>query len=170
MTFNDVQNGERLRDNLGRLFSSYELAIMMYKSGQLEEKVYSNIIRNRAEMFAYNIIATASSIDCIKHITKINWEEFSTDEQKNMVHGALNIQLIIKNRNYVEFFRVLRRPTTNYFFACLMLIYIDEMRLHALESLSRGYQFTGFPYSLIKSKLNLPTEADAKSLIRACGF
>ena len=51
-----------------------------------------------------------------------------------------------------------------------MLIHIEHMRLVAVEILLRPYQIFGFPMKLVKAKLNLPSEADAETLIKAAGF
>ena len=136
----------------------------------MDEKLYNNVIKNRAEMLSYNLIATASSMQCVGRICEIKWDEYRSEEDRALIREALHIQLIIKNMNYIEFFRILRRPTTNYFFACLMLLFINKMRQQAIEVLYNCYRFTGFPLSLVKAKLNLPSEDDADSLIRACGF
>ena len=100
----------------------------------------------------------------------IKWDEFDSDEELYLVKEAIRIQQVIKNGNYVEYFRILRRPTTNYFFACVMLIHIEYMRLVAVEELYKAFRVSGFPFSLIKSKLNLPSEEDAKSLTVAAGY
>ena len=77
--------------------------------------------------------------------------------------------MVIRNKNFVEFFRTLRRPTTNYFLACLMLIHIEQMRLDAMVQLVRGHVFT-LPEKLVRDKLNLPTLHDSQTLFTACGF
>ena len=131
---------------------------MMHKSGQMESQVHKNIVRNKVEMFSYNLIATALSIDSLKHICNIKWEDYTNDQEKEMVKEALRIQQVIKNRNFVEFFRTLRRPTTNYFFACVMLFYMDSMRLDAIKAFARSYVQTGMPFGLVKTKLNMTSE------------
>mmetsp|Transcript_13202 Transcript_13202/g.17955 ORF Transcript_13202/g.17955 Transcript_13202/m.17955 type:complete len:157 (+) Transcript_13202:793-1263(+) len=143
---------------------------MMLKTGQLEARVHKNIVRNRAEMFAYNMIAMARSVEAIKHACNINWDDFKSDDEKDLVREALRIQQVIKHKNWIEYFRTLRRPTTNYFIACLMLIVIDSMRLSAIENIYISYRMTGMPRTLVRAKLNLPTEEDANTLIEACGF
>ena len=132
--------------------------------------MHKNIVRNRAEMFAYNLIAMAASNEVITHIVQIKWEDFSGAEQNELVREALRIQQVVQHKNWVEYFRTLRRPTTNYFFACLMLSHISSMRLTAIYNLYVAHIFTGLPASLVMSKLNLPSEDDAEDLIAACGF
>ena len=100
----------------------------------------------------------------------IKWDELESDEELCLVKEAIRIHNVIKIGNYVEYFRILRRPTTNYFFACAMLIHIEDMRLVAVEELYRAFRVLGFPFSLIKSKLNLPSEEDAQSLTIAAGY
>ena len=117
-----------------------------------------NLLKNRAEMFSYNLIATASSLDSLKHVCNIDWDLYPSDEEKSLISEALRIHQVIRSGNFVEFFRTLRRPFTNYFFACVMLIQLDAMRRTAMESLVKSYFLTGMPYSLVKTKLNLPTE------------
>ena len=108
---------------------------MMEKTGQIDPAIVRNILRNRTEMFAYNLIATArSSIESAQQVLTIDWNEFETEEDKKFVKDALKIQMTIKNSQFVEFFRILRRPTTNYFFACLMLIHYNTMREEAVHA------------------------------------
>ena len=75
-------------------------------------------------MFTYSLIAEAKSIESQTHIMNIKWDEYESDDEVKLVKEAIRIQQVIKNDNYVEFFRILRRPTTNYFFACVMLIHL----------------------------------------------
>ena len=51
-----------------------------------------------------------------------------------------------------------------------MLIHIERMRLRAIECLVRAYIITSLPFSLVKAKLNLPSEADAQEIVRAAGY
>ena len=44
------------------------------------------------------------------------------------------------------------------------------MRRTAVESLVKSYFLTGIPYSLVRAKLNLPSEADAMALVKALGY
>ena len=44
------------------------------------------------------------------------------------------------------------------------------MRRTAVESLVKSFFLTGIPYSLVKAKLNLPTEKDAQGLVEALGY
>ena len=71
-SFDIVQNSERLTHNLGRLSEAYELAEMKGRAGQIDPKIQSNIVRNKAEMFAYSLIAEAKSIESQSHIMNIN--------------------------------------------------------------------------------------------------
>ena len=83
---------------------------------------------------------------------------------------AIRIQRIIQSKNFVQFFRILRSKETNYFFACIMLNYVEQMRLIGIETMFKSYRFKDFPLGLVKNKLNLSSEEDAESLISACGY
>ena len=143
---------------------------MMVKAGQLDPSIHHNVVRNKTEMFSYSLIATAMSIDCLKHICNIDWTSYATAYEKKLVKEAIRIQQVIKNKNFMEYFRTLRRPTTNYFFASVMLIHMESMRLEAIQALYKSYYVIGFPLSLVKNKLNLPSETDAQDLITAAGY
>ena len=57
----------------------------------MEPQIHKNVVRNKVEMFAYNLIATASSIDSLKHICNIKWEDYANEQEKEMVKEALRI-------------------------------------------------------------------------------
>lgn len=136
----------------------------------MEAKVYENIVRNRYEMFAYTLIAMARSPEVVSQVVSIKWEEMNGPEDQDLVREALRIQQVISNRNWVEYFRTMRRPSTNYFIACLMLSHIGFMRQSAVQNLAVANNRMGFPLSLIQKKLNLPSVGDAKGLIEALGY
>ena len=94
--FNLVQNSERMTHCLGRLTESYELAEMMEKSGQLDPKIKKNIDRNKNEMFAYQIIALAMSIESLKLVMSIKWTNYTTIDEVNYIKEAIRIYQVIR--------------------------------------------------------------------------
>lgn len=67
------------------------MAEQMYKAGQLDPKIKANITRNRAEMFAYNMIATAMSpMDNLRRVCNLDLSEFNLEE-KELIVEALRI-------------------------------------------------------------------------------
>ena len=72
--------------------------------------------------------------------------------------------------NFFEFFRILRKAKTNYFFACLMINRMQEIRMTAMERLLKMSGPLKTDIELIKSQLNLPNTRSAETLRDACGF
>ena len=46
----------------------------MEQAGQLDKKVKDNLVRNKGEMFAYYLIATATTMDSLKQVCSIEWD------------------------------------------------------------------------------------------------
>lgn len=61
--FDLVQNTERLTHNLSRLMESYKKSRILLHRGEINQKVYDEIVVNRAEFTAYQVIVTAMSVD-----------------------------------------------------------------------------------------------------------
>ena len=72
--------------------------------------------------------------------------------------------------NFCEFFKILRKSKTNYFFACLMINRMQEIRMAAMEKLLKMSGPLKTDIELIRSQLNLPNTRSAESLRDACGF
>ena len=76
---------------MSRLLEAYNLAEMKLRAGQIEPEKVKNLLKNRAEMFSYNLIATASSMDSLKHICNIDWDLYPSDEEKSLIYEAIRI-------------------------------------------------------------------------------
>ena len=79
---------------------SYELADMMLKSGQLDHKVHTNVVRNRAEMFSYHLLATAVSVESIKHVCNVKWDDYEDNEARDLIKEAMRLHQVIRHKNW----------------------------------------------------------------------
>ena len=108
------------------------------------------------------MIATAGAIEGLKSLINVDWSSQYNEQEKVLIKEALKIRQIIAAENTFAFFKILRKGETNYFFACLMLIKMQTMRMTGMSQLLK----IGRPYvtdpGLIKSQLNLPSEEQAK--------
>ena len=68
----------------------------MEKSGQLDPKIKKNVMRNKNEMFAYQIIASAMSIESLKHIMSIKWADYTTNDEVSYMKEAIRIYQVIR--------------------------------------------------------------------------
>lgn len=67
------------------------MAEQMSNANQLDPKVKANITRNKAEMFSYNLIATAMSpMDNLRRVCNLDLTEFDAEE-KALIVEALRI-------------------------------------------------------------------------------
>ena len=72
--------------------------------------------------------------------------------------------------NFFEFFKILRKDKTNYFFACLMINRMQEIRMTGMQRLLMIGGPNKTNIDLIRSQLNLPNQESAETLREACGF
>ena len=89
----------------------------------LPEDKYALLVANKAEMLAYSIIATSGNIDGEQEIRSINFAELS-DSQRALVKEAINIRAVVQSTNTAKFFKILKNPKLNYFFSCILIIFL----------------------------------------------
>ena len=130
----------------------------MNRRNTLSDAAYANIKQNTAEFSAYSLIATTGRIEGLRNMINVDWGADYNDEEKALIKEALNIRQVILSQNTFKFFRILRKGETNYFFACLMIIRMQPMRLTGITQLLKigGPRMTN--KGLIMSQLNLPSE------------
>ena len=105
----------------------------MHRRKELSDAAYDNIKLNEAEFFAYSLIATAGAIEGLKALINLDWGAKYNEEEKTLVKEALKIRQIIASENTFQFFKILRKGETNYFFACLMINRMQSMRKTAMS-------------------------------------
>lgn len=130
--------------------------------------MYDDLILNRAEFTAYYFIATSTSIDGVQEMLYTKQDTPYASQEWHMVTEALKLRLVIESSDCASFFRKLRSPSLNYFFACLMVIFMKHKYNDAITQLRLCYK-TSISPDVLTSKLGI-TEEDSFTLITACGF
>ena len=142
----------------------------LHKAGKLPDEAFANCMANQAEFVSYYLIATTGATDGLKDFLGHDWETNFSVEQQNLIKEALKIRQIMVYDNFCEFFRILRKAKTNYFFACLMINRMQEIRMTAMERLLKMSGPLKTDIEFIRSQLNLPNTRSAESFRDACGF
>lgn len=131
---------------------------------------YSQIILNRSEFTAYYFIATATAIDGVEELLKLNRDTPYEQHEKSLIAEALRIRVIICSDDCASFFKKLRSPKLNYFFACIMIIYLKHKLLQSINHFRKGFGAVGvWPFETMSSQLGISNE-DTKSLVIACAY
>lgn len=90
------------------------------------------------EMRALYILLTLNNdggMEVLKYVGALSVENSSVYRSKP-VQLALDVYKAKKALNYAKFFSIMRSPSTPYLFACIMFIYVEEMRKIAFQLMS----------------------------------
>ena len=82
----------------------------------------------------------------------------------------MKIRQVIAFDNFSDFFRILRKDKTNYFFACLMINRMQEIRMTGMHRLLQMGGPLKVDIEFIRSQLILPNKISAETFREACGF
>jgi hypothetical protein len=86
---------------------------------------YAQLVANKAEMLAYSIIATSGNIDGEQEIRSTKFDEFSSS-QLALIGESINIRAVVQSSNTAKFFKILKNPKLNYFFSCILIIFLKS--------------------------------------------
>ena len=91
---------------------------------------------------------------------------------KKLIQQALKIRAVICNNDAAQFFKILKSPDTNYFFGCLMVLFLKEFYKIAIEKLKDNYKTQQLPFDMLSKQLGFEDKNDGsvKSLVEACGY
>lgn len=167
--FDLVQNTQRLTHNLSRLMESYKKARILLHRGVMKQDVYDEIILNRAEFTAYQLIATSHGIDGVEHILSLKFDTAYVEKETRLIKEALKVRLAIESQDCSEFFKRLRSPQLNYLFACLMIYFLKPKYLSAVQTFKARFVQKEFPLQMLSQKLGISLQ-DSESLVSACGY
>lgn len=93
-------------------------------------------------------------------------------QDRKLIQQALKIRAVICNNDAAQFFKILKSPDTNYFFGCLMVLFLKEFYKLAIEKLKDNYKTQQLPFDMLSRQLGFDekNESSVKSLVVACGF
>ena len=133
----------------------------------LEKK--QELLKNEVEMLCYQIISSADSVivwqKLVNEIGNLA-EDYSPKDQA-LLAEAIKIASSIQMRDSQRFFKQFR--TTNYMFACLMVIFFESMRREALHVLARSHRGL-VRGAYIQKQLLLPDIVDCFGCLTRYGF
>ena len=163
-----TQNTERLTNSLSRLMNLYKLAKMKLQYHEISHSEYLELVSNKAEILSYLIIATSSNMEGVEYVMSLNFAEYPEPQQQQLKQ-AIFVRSVIESPCTHKFFKLLRSPRLNYFFACVMMIFVLSKREEAVTQLRKSVGSSQLPLGLISDKLGLSL-ADTETFVAACGY
>lgn len=79
------------------------------------------------------------SVDGVQHILAMQDDTPFVEYETNLIKDAIKVRLEIESSDCSLFFKRLRSPSLNYFFACLMIIFLKPKYLHAIETIYKRF-------------------------------
>lgn len=96
-------------------------------------KTRDKLLSNEADFMSYLILA--SSNDSLQTQDEIDQLDFPSLSQKEKIKTAMRINFSISNSDTRTFFKLFK--TVPYFFKCIMLFFLNDMRRIRLEQFSK---------------------------------
>lgn len=72
-----------------------------------------------------------------------------TNKQWALITEALKLRYIIESSDFNAFFRALRNPKLNYFFACIMIRFLKNKCINAFLSLRLSYKSQSISFEIL---------------------
>ena len=162
-----VQNNERLTSLVSMILASYKDARIQLQHKQITQEQHDQVVLNRAEFTAYQLIATAHSIEGVQLYRSLARDSSFSESEWSQLKQALKVRNAIESSDTSVFFKQLRDPGLDYFFACLMIIFMKDKCNQTAAMFYKHFKPTT-PLKLLSDKCGISID-DCIALYRANG-
>ncbi|CDW85642.1 sac3 ganp family protein [Stylonychia lemnae] len=134
--FDTYQNTQILTKNLGSLKNCYEQVEL---DASIPQNLKKEMMKNKIEFLSYLLIA--SSKDSVITRAEIASIDILAIDPKDyeLMKQAIKINSAIQNGDATRYFKLLNSKDINYLFKCMMINFLNEMRLTLIEQIVKGF-------------------------------